>query len=70
MNNALQTGFESPREVAERLGWPLARIRKLIRSKQLRHVKIGGLYLIPLGATEEMVQAKMVDPNSTDLKVN
>lgn len=70
MNTVLQTGFESPREVAERLGWPLARVRKLIRSKQLRHVKIGGLYLIPTGATEEMVQAKMVDPNTNDLKAN
>lgn len=39
-----QTGeaLESPRQLATRLGWPLARVRKLIRTKQLRHVKIGG----------------------------
>lgn len=41
--------LESPKELAERIGWPLARIRKLIRNKQVRHVKIGGLYFIPAG---------------------
>ena len=47
-----QTGeaLESPRQLATRLGWPLARVRKLIRTKQLRHVKIGGLYFVPRGA--------------------
>ncbi len=56
--------LESPREVAERLGWPLARIRKLIRSKELRHLRIGGLYMVPGGAIEEYLTARTVEPDN------
>lgn len=52
--------LESPKEVADRLGWPLARVRKLIRERELRHVKLGGLYLVPTGAIEEYIAAKTV----------
>jgi len=55
--------LESPREVAERLGWPLARVRKLIRAKELRHLKVGGLYMIPRGAIEDYLAAHMVEPD-------
>lgn len=65
MNAADQACFETPREVAERLGWPLVRVRKLIRSKQLRHVKIGGMYFVPLGAFDEFIEAHMVKPDRT-----
>lgn len=54
--------LESPREVAERLGWPLARVRKLIRTKELRHLKVGGLYMIPGGAIEDFLAARIVEP--------
>lgn len=54
--------YESPAEAANRLGWPLARVRKLIRNQQVRHVKIGGLYLLPQGALEAYLQANTVEP--------
>ncbi len=54
--------LESPKELAERIGWPLARVRKLIRTKQVRHVKIGGLYFIPAGAMEDFLTKKTVEP--------
>jgi excisionase family DNA binding protein len=63
MNTVVQANFESPREVAERLGWPLARVRKLIRSKQLRYVKVGGMYFVPAGALDEFMLANTVEPN-------
>lgn len=56
--------LESPREVADRLGWPLARVRKLIRGRELRHVKVGGLYLIPVGAVEDYISTRTVEPDS------
>jgi len=37
-------------------------VRKLIRSKQLRHVKVGGLYFIPTGAMDEFFEAQTVKP--------
>lgn len=55
--------LESPRQLATRLGWPLARVRKLIRTKQLRHVKIGGLYFVPRGAIDDFLTAKAVAPD-------
>ncbi len=55
-------GLERPRELAERLGWPVARVRKLIRQKALRHMKIGGLYFVPRGAVEEYLLAQTVEP--------
>ncbi|MPL98013.1 hypothetical protein SDC9_44211 [bioreactor metagenome] len=58
----LQQQLESPRQVAERLGWPLARVRKLIRAKQVRHVKVGGLYFVPVGAVDEFLRARMIEP--------
>lgn len=57
--------LESPRQLAERLGWPLARVRKLIRLKQLRHVKVGGLYFIPSGAMDEFFEAQTIEPAPT-----
>lgn len=54
--------YESPAEVATRLGWPLARVRRLIRTKEVRHIKVGGLYLVPVGAMEEYLTANTVEP--------
>lgn len=60
--------YESPAEAASRLGWPLARVRKLIRSQQVRHVKVGGIYLLPQGSLEEYLEAHTVEPliNASD----
>lgn len=58
----LKQRLESPRQIAERIGWPLARVRKLIRTKQVRHVKVGGLYFVPTGAIEEYLADRTVEP--------
>ena len=42
---------------------PDPRVRKLIRSQQVRYVKVGGIYLLPLGALEEYLEANTVEPN-------
>jgi len=58
-----EQNLESPREVALRVGWPLARVRKLIKDREIRHLKIGGLYFVPQGAVEEYLAAKTVEPS-------
>lgn len=63
MTNTEQT-LESPREVAQRVGWPLARVRKLIRQRAIRHLKIGGLYFVPEGAVEEYLAARTIEPEA------
>ncbi len=62
METARNQEYESPAEVALRLGWPLARVRRLIRSKEVKHIKVGGLYLLPVGAMEEYLTANTVEP--------
>ena len=62
METSCNQDYESPSEVASRLGWPLARVRRLIRSKEVRHIKVGGLYLVPVGAMEEYIAANTVEP--------
>ena len=62
METSRSQDYESPSEVASRLGWPLARVRRLIRSKEVRHIKVGGLYLVPVGAMEEYIAANTVEP--------
>lgn len=62
METARTQEYESPVEVAKRLGWPLARVRRLIRSKEVKHIKVGGLYLLPVGAMEEYLNANTVEP--------
>jgi len=58
----MQKTLETPRDLAQRLGWPVTRVRKLIRERALRHVKVGGLYLIPEGAIEEYLEATTIEP--------
>lgn len=58
----MQNNLETPKELAQRLGWPERRVRSLITAKQLRHVKIGGLYFVPDGAMDEFLDARMVEP--------
>ena len=62
MNTSRNHEYESPSDVASRLGWPLARVRRLIRSKEVRHIKVGGIYLLPMGAVEEYLDANTVEP--------
>lgn len=57
--------FESPKALADRLGWPVRRIRLLVNANQLRHIRIGGTIHIPEGAIEEFLDANMVEPCNT-----
>lgn len=54
------------REIAQHSGWPEGRIRRLVATRRLRHVKLDGLLLLPENAVEEFVQANMVEPESGD----
>lgn len=65
----IEQNLESPREVALRVGWPLARVRKLIRDREIRHLKIGGLYFVPQGAVEEYLAARIVEPDFANKQV-
>jgi len=40
------TRLLSPREMAQQSGWPEGRIRRLISTRRLRHIKIDGLILL------------------------
>ncbi|MHA7777173.1 MerR family transcriptional regulator [Roseibium sp. M-1] len=55
-------GLESIKELADRTGWPISRIRKLIENRELRHVRIGGGIFIPNGAIEELIKNNTIAP--------
>jgi len=55
-------GLESIKELANRTGWPISRIRKLVENRELRHVRIGGGIFIPDGAIEELIKNNTVVP--------
>jgi hypothetical protein len=48
--------------MAQQSGWPEGRIRRLISTRRLRHMKIDGLILLPETAIEEFTAAHMVEP--------
>lgn len=56
-------GFLSPRELANKTGWPEKRIRDLIASKELRHIKVRSRFFVPSDALEEFIARNMVEPN-------
>ena len=56
--------LESPKRLATRTGWPESRIRSLVASNQLRHIRIGGNILIPTDAIDEFLAANMVQPEA------
>lgn len=58
----------SPKEIALKTGWPIARIRNLITKKEIRHVRIGGNLFLPANAIDEYVAANMVEPRRECLK--
>ncbi len=58
----MQIELESPRELAERIGWPVRRIRNLIANKQIRHHRIGGSILIPTDAIDEFLHRTEIQP--------
>lgn len=52
----------SPKELAASSGWPEGRIRRMIAGRQLSHVRVGGLILIPANAIEEFLSSNLVAP--------
>ncbi|EGD60484.1 hypothetical protein Y88_2774 [Novosphingobium nitrogenifigens DSM 19370] len=50
--------------MAQQSGWPEGRIRRLISTRRLRHMKIDGLILLPETAIEEFTAAHMVEPEA------
>lgn len=52
----------SPRELAEKSGWPERRIRSLIASKQIKYLKIGSAFFLPEDAVSDFVRRNMVLP--------
>ncbi|PIE14004.1 MAG: DNA-binding protein [Rhodobacterales bacterium] len=56
----------TPRQLASETGWPERRIRSLLRTGELRHIRIGANYYLPLNAIEEFLSRKMVEPDTSD----
>ena len=64
----MSVNFESAKSLAAKTGWPESRIRQLIASNQLRHVRIGRTVYLPEGAIEEFLQTNMVEPRAVEAK--
>lgn len=58
----MQSQLLSPKQLADRSGWPVARIRNLIAKQEIRHVRIGGSLFLPENAVDEYLAANMVEP--------
>ena len=54
--------LKSPKFMAAHTGWPVSRIRSLVASNKLRHIRIGGNILIPEDAVDEYLSTNMVEP--------
>lgn len=57
----------SRKQLADRSGWPVARIRNLIAKQEIRHVRIGGSLFPPENAVDEYLAANMVEPKQKAL---
>lgn len=58
----MQAQLLSPKQLANRSGWPVARIRNLIAKQEIRHVRIGGSLFLPENAVDEYLAANMIEP--------
>ena len=52
----------TPRQLAQRSGWSVKTIRKLLAERRIRHLKRGNRYLIPQNAIQEFLDTNMVEP--------
>lgn len=57
----------SPKELAQQSGWPEGRIRRMIKARMLRHVRAGGLILLPSDAIVEFCKTFEVPPCQDNL---
>lgn len=65
----MQSQLLSPKQLADRSGWSVARIRNLIAKQEIRHVRIGGSLFLPENAVDEYLAANMVEPKQKALVV-
>jgi excisionase family DNA binding protein len=63
----MQAQLLSPKQLADRCGWPVARIRNLIAKQEIRHVRIGGSLFLPDTAIDEYLAANMIEPKQKSL---
>ncbi|AUC12991.1 MULTISPECIES: hypothetical protein [Agrobacterium] len=63
----MQAQLLSRKQLADRSGWPVARIRNLIAKQEIRHVRIGGSLFPPENAVDEYLAANMVEPKQKAL---
>ncbi|MBO0145431.1 helix-turn-helix domain-containing protein [Agrobacterium sp. Ap1] len=56
--------LETPKQLAERVGWPVRRIRAMIYRRQLRHVRVGGSIFLPMDAFDEYLKTHMIAPDA------
>jgi excisionase family DNA binding protein len=63
----MQSQLLSPKQLADRSGWPVARIRNLIAKQEIRHVRIGGSLFLPENAVDEYLATNMVEPRQKTL---
>ncbi|KAB2704023.1 DNA-binding protein [Ochrobactrum sp. MH181795] len=63
----MQCQLLSPKQLADRSGWPVARIRNLIAKQEIRHVRIGGSLFLPEDAVDEYLAENMVEPKQNAL---
>jgi len=64
----MQIELESPKQLADRIGWPVSRVRGLISNKQIRHYLIGKSIMIPPEAITEYMQRIEVKPEIGGLR--
>ncbi len=62
-DNPATENLLSPKELAAHSGWTERRIRSLISSKQLRHIRVGAIILSPKDSVDEYIRNHMVEPN-------
>jgi len=55
--------LKSPKQLADRIGWPVSRIRRLIHKEELRHFRMGKSIMIPPNAIMEYMKRVEVKPN-------
>jgi len=55
--------FESPKELAQRIGLSVGLIKRLIAENQIEHVIIGARSFVPDGSFERFIEAVKSKPN-------
>lgn len=62
----MQIELETPKQLANRIGWPVSRVRGLISNKKLRHFRFGKSIMIPPDAISEYLERVEVKPEDEE----